>query len=583
MPSSSSNSPSPQLTPTIGPGWRTKDSTLQPRPTPIVNFWIIIELTILCVIVLSTWDVLEAATKSTEHWSLKGVTVHPLLQDAIDWVPKLAAKGEIPHILLALTILRLWTLSSVILGKHSTTLWPILFMGAVHFLFLSQLTVSVLFDALAFWMAPPQFRTPSFTRPLSVAWQTFKNGAPLDAIAIMMYGQDAENPRQGEFPLNGYAIYRDDLVAVLMFGLMFLEGYSLYKKHAQLIDHHHNAKWAKLAKAIANGDLGLTPAEPKAKRLYTTAKLHKFYWDDRSVRSSGESWYTDHRGRHIYTQHWIPSGNSPKGVVVVLHGRGDYSARFGPFAKKANAQGLAVYAIDMPGHGHSMYVRGQHGHVEDFDELALTVYSYCVHIRTKIWPEQPLHILGASMGGLVGTLTAIADSMHGKGLIDSLALAVPSFGAGSSISTIEKIAARFMADHAPTTGIARLTKDDFSRAEDNVANFEVDNMKHKGKLSGRTGGEFLRAWDKAHQHVKHLRLPLFAMHGTLDVTVDAEATKAFFAKTSTPAEKKTVEVFPKAMHDILHEPEREVIQETFIAWLVEQSDSGSSGKKKKTQ
>ncbi|ACS89717.1 MAG: Lysophospholipase, alpha/beta hydrolase superfamily [Thermococcus sibiricus] len=46
-------------------------------------------------------------------------------------------------------------------------------------------------------------------------------------------------------------------------------------------------------------------------------------------------------------------GTPEKGWVVLVHGLGEHSGRYGKLIKMLNEQGFAVYTFDWPGHGKS--------------------------------------------------------------------------------------------------------------------------------------------------------------------------------------------------------------------------------------
>ena len=65
-----------------------------------------------------------------------------------------------------------------------------------------------------------------------------------------------------------------------------------------------------------------------------------------------ESGFTGARGRHIFTQSWLPEG-SPRDQVVIAHGYAEHSGRYDAVARFLTARGFAVHALDHHGHGRS--------------------------------------------------------------------------------------------------------------------------------------------------------------------------------------------------------------------------------------
>ena len=52
----------------------------------------------------------------------------------------------------------------------------------------------------------------------------------------------------------------------------------------------------------------------------------------------------------IYYQSWMPD-KSPKAILMVSHGFGEHSGRYGNLVKQLVPAGYAIYALDHRGHG----------------------------------------------------------------------------------------------------------------------------------------------------------------------------------------------------------------------------------------
>ena len=62
---------------------------------------------------------------------------------------------------------------------------------------------------------------------------------------------------------------------------------------------------------------------------------------------------------------WWPV-DAPQGVVVLIHGLGEHSGRYGHVARRLNQAGFAVLAPDLPGHGLS---EGKRGHFPSYEAV----------------------------------------------------------------------------------------------------------------------------------------------------------------------------------------------------------------------
>ncbi len=70
-------------------------------------------------------------------------------------------------------------------------------------------------------------------------------------------------------------------------------------------------------------------------------------------------------GTTIFYQAWLPEGDA-KAVVLVVHGLGEHSRRYGNVVKALVPRGYAVYALDHIGHGKSGGEREVIARFEDF-------------------------------------------------------------------------------------------------------------------------------------------------------------------------------------------------------------------------
>src|SRR5439155_16159220 len=102
-------------------------------------------------------------------------------------------------------------------------------------------------------------------------------------------------------------------------------------------------------------------------------------------------------------RHW-PAEGKTKAVVLAIHGFNDYSHAFEEPAEDWAKEGIATYAFDQRGFGHTEYRglwAGDHRMVADV--------KAAVQILRQREPKVPFYLLGESMGGAV-VMSAMVDS-----------------------------------------------------------------------------------------------------------------------------------------------------------------------------
>lgn len=96
-------------------------------------------------------------------------------------------------------------------------------------------------------------------------------------------------------------------------------------------------------------------------------------------------------------------GEPRLGWVVLVHGLGEHSGRYGRLIRDLNDAGFAVYAFDWPGHGKSPGKRG-HTSIEEAMEIIDGIIE-------EIGGEKPF-LFGHSLGGL--TVIRYAETRPAK-------------------------------------------------------------------------------------------------------------------------------------------------------------------------
>lgn len=115
------------------------------------------------------------------------------------------------------------------------------------------------------------------------------------------------------------------------------------------------------------------------------------------MRASKEIWLDTRAGR-VALLHW-PAAHAGAPTVLCLHGWLDNAASFVPLAQ--HLEGLDLFALDFPGHGHS-------DHRGPGVRYAFTEYIFDLDAVLDALGWDSAHLLGHSMGGGVACIYAAA-------------------------------------------------------------------------------------------------------------------------------------------------------------------------------
>ncbi|TVP53294.1 MAG: alpha/beta fold hydrolase [Halomonadaceae bacterium] len=119
-----------------------------------------------------------------------------------------------------------------------------------------------------------------------------------------------------------------------------------------------------------------------------------------------------HDGYRLLLHHWTV--DEPRAVVLALHGFNDHGGGFSAIAKRFNDHQVSLYAYDQRGFGGSEPRGFWPGH-ELLAQDALTAAG----LLRQRYPQQPVYLLGKSMGGAVAMLAvdAAPEAVNGSLLV----------------------------------------------------------------------------------------------------------------------------------------------------------------------
>ena len=268
-----------------------------------------------------------------------------------------------------------------------------------------------------------------------------------------------------------------------------------------------------------------------------------------------EGFFAGAGSAQIYWQAWLPSGH-PRAVVVIAHGIGEHSARYGHVASRLTAAGFAAYALDHRGHGRSS---GPRALIDRMDHAVADVDQF-VTLAASRHVGRPVHLLGHSMGGAIALAHALRHQERLRGLVLSSAAASL---AGAPASA--RLGAEVLGVVAPDAGIMEIDPSLISRDQAVVRAYREDPLVYRGKFPARTVAEIAATIEGLAGRVPALRLPLLVMAGTGDRVVDPSGSRMVHDRAGSP--DRTLRLYDGLYHELFNEPERRVVIGDVTAWL----------------
>ena len=92
-------------------------------------------------------------------------------------------------------------------------------------------------------------------------------------------------------------------------------------------------------------------------------------------------------GDNIFVRSWKPEKYDK--VIIIVHGLGEHSGRYKIFKEFLKNHKVAIYALDLPGHGMS---DGKKGDIKKFDRFLDNLEDVLIHVRKKILKLRLLYL-----------------------------------------------------------------------------------------------------------------------------------------------------------------------------------------------
>jgi len=174
-------------------------------------------------------------------------------------------------------------------------------------------------------------------------------------------------------------------------------------------------------------------------------------------------------GIEIFFQQWEVA--NPKAILIIIHGLGEHSGRYGNLIDALQNKGIAIYGLDHRGFGRS---GGKRGHVDSFMDYIYDMKIFVNMLKDK-HPNKPVIMLGHSMGGVLALKYALT---HAEDL-DALILSSPGLVPAIKVPAWKKNLAIFLSSKIPSlTMPSGLDATTISRDKEVVKQYLADPLVH---------------------------------------------------------------------------------------------------------
>ncbi|MFA5165129.1 MAG: lysophospholipase [Candidatus Omnitrophota bacterium] len=266
--------------------------------------------------------------------------------------------------------------------------------------------------------------------------------------------------------------------------------------------------------------------------------------------------------QNIIYRAFIPG--DPKAVVVLAHGLGEHSLKYGYFGEMLYSSGIAAFLYDQRGHGRS---QGRRVYAADFGDYVSDLRQMVGIAKVEALCDK-VFIVGLSMGGLLALEYAIKYGT-GKDAIKGVAVSAPALKLKAPPSGVEKGIVEFIALFMP-----RLTTPNRIPFEWLTHDKQLMKDTKEDKLSQRVISfglyiEMTKAMRFVSGNIGKLEVPALFMQGTDDKVVDMDGVREIFEKI--PVKDKELALYEGMYHELLRETQRDKVMGRIAEWVLKRA------------
>ena len=266
-------------------------------------------------------------------------------------------------------------------------------------------------------------------------------------------------------------------------------------------------------------------------------------------------------GTELFGRHWAV--DAPVAVLSLVHGFGEHCGRYDHMAAHLNANGIAVVALDLHGHGKTP---GKRGVIRDYDDFRADLAALLKETK-RLYPETPHILYGHSMGGAI-----VMD--HGLVQQDGLPIiaSAPLIALTDTPPKALRVIAKVLGKLSPTGAMKQPidgTKISNFPAEQEA--YMADPLNH-GTLGFRLAEAMVSTGENIAVKANAWHRPLLLLHSKADQLTSFDASAAFVRD----ARQVSFHPFETSQHEMHNDAPRDEVYALMIDFILKFSDPKSA-------
>lgn len=274
-----------------------------------------------------------------------------------------------------------------------------------------------------------------------------------------------------------------------------------------------------------------------------------------------------------------------KGILLIIHGMAEHQLRYSEFAKFISKGNWAVCSFDLPGHGSTAKDESQLGFFAEQDSNIKVIadVNQIFSLLKARFPEKPLFVLGHSMGSLIARQFCATTNQKVSGAVFSGTIAPNSLinlAVWLSERSIKKHGHYYRdesLDKLMHRGFSRLIPDtetvfDWISKDKTVVRKYIDDPQC-GYIFTSNGFYTLFTWikqvsDKKWAMAVPRDIPVYMFSGDHDpVGGFGRGVQKIHKWLVDSGHNVSLKLYPGGRHEMLNEPEKNIVWQDVLNWL----------------
>ena len=252
---------------------------------------------------------------------------------------------------------------------------------------------------------------------------------------------------------------------------------------------------------------------------------------------------------------------APAAHVALVHGYAEHLGRHSEVTRALVAAGYTVHLLDCRGHGQS---GGKRAHVDVFAQYLSDLELFLARVREQA-AELPVFMLGHSHGALIAARYLLDKPEAVRGVV----LSSPYFRLKLQVSPIKIMVGKLIAKVLPSLPMRNELKPEQLTRDVAIQNATRADPLYQQIATPGWFNESTAAQEAVLRRATEFITPFLLLFGAADPIADPAAGKEFFdAATSKDKQQKQ---YDGLLHELFHEPEREMVFKDVVGWLDERA------------